>query len=548
MMNTKKFGLYARVSSDAQESEKNIDSQIDSIEVYAKEKGLIIFKKYLDDGVSGVYLDRPGLDQLRDDAKAGIIEGAIFYSSDRLSRKYSYQVILLEEFEKLNFEIHFVTERKVENEEDRLAQGMRGLFADYERSKIIERTRRGRLFKIKQGNVMTSRPPYGLDYIRGQKEKGIHGYFKHNPKEIENAKKILKWSLKGISDRQIIRNLHELGIKPQKGADIWARSTIAKLLSTNLDVYQGFWHYNKYEQAIPKNRLKPSKYLTGKKTSRILRDKSDWIKVSLPDLAIITKEEAEKIRANRAKNKTLSPGNTKKVHLLQKMVYHAECNKMLYVDSKGDVSNYRCMERKNSLQLNPNACKGGQIKAEILDSVIWEDIKKLISNPKTVIAQAKKYIESQKTDDVLTGDFATISNKLAQLEIENQRLITAFREGVITMEDLRIQKIGLTNNENQLISQRNNLLSNRKTASSIDYKQLTNDIGQTIKDLKEVLGELKKEEKKQLLQWLQVKVVIGNHRYILEGTLPIVEQSKTDRFTQAQNRPFHRPITSTMVF
>jgi hypothetical protein len=87
-------------SSEKQMKEGTIDSQIEALKDYAKAHNLNIVFECLDDGFSGTTLDRPGLDQLRDLAQSGNIEGVLILAPDRLSRKQANQIILMEEFKK----------------------------------------------------------------------------------------------------------------------------------------------------------------------------------------------------------------------------------------------------------------------------------------------------------------------------------------------------------------------------------------------------------------------------------------------------------------
>jgi site-specific DNA recombinase len=92
--------IYARVSSERQKEEGTIASQTTSLVEYAKAHELSVPMEWIfeDEGYSGALLARPGLERLRDLAAEGQIEAVLIYAPDRLSRKYAYQVLLMEEF------------------------------------------------------------------------------------------------------------------------------------------------------------------------------------------------------------------------------------------------------------------------------------------------------------------------------------------------------------------------------------------------------------------------------------------------------------------
>ena len=100
--------LYARVSSDRQEHEETIQSQVEALRRYAQEREYRVVVEYLDDGYSGASLVRPGLDKLRDEFPSGEIDVVLFHSPDRLARKALYQGLVLEEAEKAGVKVEFL--------------------------------------------------------------------------------------------------------------------------------------------------------------------------------------------------------------------------------------------------------------------------------------------------------------------------------------------------------------------------------------------------------------------------------------------------------
>jgi site-specific DNA recombinase len=118
----KNAAIYARVSSDRQREQNTIASQTALLLEYAKAHDCVVPKEWIfeDDGYSGSILARPGLERLRDLASEGLIETVLVYAPDRLSRKYAYQVLLLEEFSRCGVETIFLRSAGGENPEERL--------------------------------------------------------------------------------------------------------------------------------------------------------------------------------------------------------------------------------------------------------------------------------------------------------------------------------------------------------------------------------------------------------------------------------------------
>lgn len=160
--------VYARVSTDKQKNEQTIDSQLDVLRKAVCNSGYELLEEYVfvDENYSGSRLDRPGLERLRDLASEGAFEAILICSPDRLARQYAYQVVVVEELQRAGCEVVFLNHGGLgESLQERMLLQIQGVFAEYERALIQERTRRGRLFAARQGRMNWSRAPYGYRII-----------------------------------------------------------------------------------------------------------------------------------------------------------------------------------------------------------------------------------------------------------------------------------------------------------------------------------------------------------------------------------------------
>src|SRR6201993_352292 len=137
--------IYARVSSEQQREENTIASQTAALIEFAKSHDLEVPREWVfeDEGYSGASLERPGLERIRDLAAEGQIQAVLVHAPDRLSRKYAYQVLLIEEFARQGVETLFVKAPQSTSPEDQLLIQFQGMIAEYERAQILERSRRG---------------------------------------------------------------------------------------------------------------------------------------------------------------------------------------------------------------------------------------------------------------------------------------------------------------------------------------------------------------------------------------------------------------------
>ena len=156
-----RVAIYARVSTETQEQRGTIGSQLEVLRAKVMSEGDELVAEFCDDGYSGARLDRPGLDSLRDQAEAGAFEAVWCLSPDRLARSYANQMPVLDELARFAVSARFTDTPPPDNDpQARLLVQVQGVIAEYEKVKIAERNRRGKLWRSKVGEVVSWRVPY----------------------------------------------------------------------------------------------------------------------------------------------------------------------------------------------------------------------------------------------------------------------------------------------------------------------------------------------------------------------------------------------------
>src|SRR5215510_9130871 len=223
--------IYARVSSEQQREENTIASQTASLIEFAKSHDLEVPPDGVleDEGYSGATLERPGLERVRDLAAEGHVQVVLAYSPDRLSRKYAYQILLIEEFARHGVEMVFVKSPQGDSAEDQLLVQFQGMIAEYERAQILERSRRGKRHRAQAGEVsVMSGAPYGYRYIR-KTDEALAAYLVEETEASVVRRVYHMYTVDGLSIAEITRRLNREGIPPRR-AGRWERSVIWSIL------------------------------------------------------------------------------------------------------------------------------------------------------------------------------------------------------------------------------------------------------------------------------------------------------------------------------
>ncbi|MCP4379293.1 MAG: recombinase family protein [bacterium] len=327
------FALYARVSSDKQAKDKTIDSQIAALKerIVADGGTLIEDMMFIDAGVSGATLVRPELERLRDSAAIGAVDRVYFLSPDRLARKYAHQALLLEEFSSAGVTVHFLNHAVGTTPEEELLLQMQGMIAEYERAKIIERHRRGKLHRAKGGSVnVLSTAPYGYTYIRKQLD-GEPAQYIVNLQQAKTVRQVFHWiGVERLSIGEVCRRLSEAEIPTQTGKTYWDRSVIWGMLQN--PAYMGRAAFGKTKAGKLKPRVRPQKHSaeTPKKPySRQRTDRDTWIEIPVPPL--VSEELFQAVQHQLDENrKRARIGSRGACYLLQGLTVCGHCHYAYY--------------------------------------------------------------------------------------------------------------------------------------------------------------------------------------------------------------------------
>jgi len=306
--------IYARVSSDKQKEENTIASQTAALIAFAREQGYSVPDEWVfeDEGYSGATLVRPGLERVRDLAAEGQIQAILVHAPDRLSRKYAYQVLLTEEFARAGVEVLFVKAPRNATAEDQLLLQFQGMIAEYERAQILERSRRGKRHRAREGQVsVLSGAPFGYRYVR--KTDQTAAYYEVIEAEAQIVRSVFeRYTAQGLSIGAIACLLNEERVATRKQTGRWERSVIWAMLRN--PAYKGTACFGKTQNALRQRITRPLRLRGGfatRDSAQHERPRADWIEIPVP--AIVSETTfalaEERLQANKkyAPRRTIAP-------------------------------------------------------------------------------------------------------------------------------------------------------------------------------------------------------------------------------------------------
>lgn len=526
-------GLYARVSTGRQENEQTIGSQVDEIKSRVETDSHVLSDKhiFLDDGWTGSMLARPALDELRDAIKRQEIGILYIYDLGRLSRDFTHQLLLIKEIEEAGVKFISLHDINPENEEQSFIRNILGSFHAYERIKIAERFRRGKLYKAKNGIVISGCALYGYNYVKKTDTAPTH--WEINEEEARVVRQIFEWvGIERLPINGVIRRLYDLGVKPKRRkSDFWTKGPICRIL--RCDTYlTGIAYYNKHEAVVSKKTIKNEKYRKVKKNSRRLRPKEEWYPFKVP---VIFEDRVlfEKVQKILVYNQRYSRKNRKFNYLLSEVMWCGCGNRRA-----GDGSNknghhyYRCEERLHHFPKSQRRCHFKGANAEVLDAMFWKELIKHITDPKLLKQHAEEWIQDQASRSVDTQERTKIQEQINKLTEEANRYAKAYGSGGMEfdqyMELARIAKRKKEGYQKQL--------EDLREQTSPEIVNIAAD--ELCEEAKKTLKSLDYTNKKNLIRDIIEKVIIKERRLVEVWThIPLPQQVFT-----ATEKLGHEPI------
>jgi len=446
-----RVAIYARVSDDHQREKQTIESQLAEVRQFAAEHDWPVDEQYIyiDDGHSGFYLDRPALDRLRDAARDGLIDLLLVHDPDRFSRKYAYQVLLLEEFQRWGVEVRFLKQAPGDTPEQKLLVQIQGVIAEYERARIMERTRRGRLFWARQGRAVSAKVPFGYCYLRPNPKDAAS--IEVNGAEAEVVRQIFRRHAEDRwSSRQIALELTALGVPTPMGkACYWNPSSVRLILQS--EVYLGTWFLNRYRRSSPDS---------GRSRPQVdERSREEWIPIPVPaliDARLFARAQEILQQRQQDPDSCFSPLRHPDACLLRRLVVCASCGyKMTVLHSNAGRGHlyYWCRgPDPHRIKNGSPRCPHPTVMAPRLDDLVWSDVVALLTDPELLLAawQEQHGKRNLRYQEIIEAESRQLKKQLADGQQQRERLLIAYEQGAIEMEELVGRRMSLDERAREL--------------------------------------------------------------------------------------------------
>lgn len=533
-------GIYARVSSDHQAREGTIGSQIAGLKERVAQDGLTLSDDltFLDEGHSGSTLIRPALERLRDVAYSGGIDRLYVHSPDRLARKYAYQALLVEELNEHGVELVFLNQPLGKTPEEEMLLQMQGMMAEYERAKIMERTRRGRRYAARRGSVNAlSAAPYGYRYVTKQ-EGGGEARYQVMLDQAQVVVQMFEWvAQERLSIRDVCRRLTERKIPTRTGRSRWHEGTVGEMLTNS--AYKGLAVFGKTRVGPRKPALRPHRGCeTSRRSHSVYRTTSEE-QERIPVPGLISDELFDAVQQqlieNRLRKRHAKSGPR---HLLQGLLVCAGC-RYAYGGSRRKQTSpngkeyryayYRCARSQPDPFSGKRICQNKAVRADLLEQAVWDDVMALMQDPQRIATEFERRMQADQ-DDPSPGE--QLAKLIRKGEQSIARLIDAYEDGLLGKDELQPrlnraqERLKTLREESQTLRQ--------QQAEHHELRLVIGDLEEFSRLVEHGLKNPDKETRRNIIKALVKRIEIGpdSIRIVYRITPRPIAQSPTRGFLQ----------------
>jgi site-specific DNA recombinase len=483
---------------------------------------------FRDDGYSGATLTRPGLDSLRDKAALAEFELVLITAPDRLARKYVHQALILDELERLGCRVEFLDHPMSDDPHDQLVLQIRGAVAEYERALIAERMRRGRLAKLRAGQLLPwTKALYG--YVLDAERPRDPACVRVHPTEAEIVRQVFAWYT-DLEERPslyaIAKRLTDQGVLTPTGGQRWNASSIRKMLKNS--AYTGTAYANRVH-TVSARRRKSALLPVGAGVSYQPRPAEEQIPIPVP--TIISQEQFQQVQDRLVLNQQISRrNNTQQQYLLRNLVSCGLCKSACTARSDhASYSYYVCYSKSDILRVpRGERCPSRYIPAQALDELVWEDLCDLVTHPESITKALERAQTGQWLPQQLQARSTTLKQALAQLERQNERLLKAYLAEVIDLSELERKRWEIAQNEQALQAQLRQVEA--QAEKRLEVATLATSTEAFCKRVQQGLEQATFEQRRKLVELLIDRVVVANGQVEIRYVIPTSEAGEQTYF------------------
>jgi site-specific DNA recombinase len=546
------IALYVRVSTSRQQQQQTIEHQLSRLHDFVATQPdwhLADEHVYRDDGYSGATLKRPGLDRLRDRAALAAFECVLITAPDRLARNDVHQMLLVDELTQRGCRVEFVERPMSDDPHDQLLLQIRSAVAEYERTLIAERMRRGRQAKLRSGQLLPwTRAPYG--YLLDPERPRDPSRVRVDPVQAAIVEQMFAWysdPSEAISLYEVAKRLSDAQIPTPRGGKRWNVASVRGILRS--PVYIGV-AYSGRRRPAPARRRKSALQPVGSGQSLEPAAQEEWIAVPVP--ALISEATFDTVQHRLDRNVQMARrNNTTYAYLLRGLVSCGQCRLACGGRTLSPGYHYYfCRGRTDSLRVAlGERCTARYAPALALDELVWQDLCRVLSEPALITHELERAQMGEWLPQALQARRQTLRDVLAQLERQQARLLDLYLAEVVERDEFERKRKEVTQSRQGLTQQLRQL--DAQAQQHVNVAALADGIESFCQRMQPTLDKLTFAQRRQLVELLIDRVIVNDAQVEIRYVVPTGPKGETTPFCHLRLDylyPTSHPLAVVLAF
>jgi site-specific DNA recombinase len=397
------------------------------------------------------------------------------------------------------------------------------MIAEYERAQILERSRRGKRHRARSGEVsVMSGAPYGYRYVRKSDEApAAYAVIEAQAQVVQRVYEL--YTVTGLSIGAITRQLNTEGVATRKRSPRWERSVVWAMLRNS--AYRGVAYFGKTRVATRSRVTRPLRLRGGiskRDSAGHERPREDWVAIPVPPLvseeSFARAQELLQENKIRARRRTITPSIVQGLVSCQKCGY--AFSRVSTRTSARKLHYYKCIGSDSWRKLGGPVCDNGRlVRQDLLDQIVWDEVIRLLEDPTLIQQELDRRLAAARASDPTKQREQSVQRELTRIGKSIERMINAYQEELVSLEQLRDRMPPLRHREQTLRAELQAISD--QTNDRATLLRLAETLTAFLARLRGAADTLDVIERQRIVRLVVKEVLVGHDSIVIRHSIPV---------------------------
>jgi site-specific DNA recombinase len=337
------------------------------------------------------------------------------------------------------------------------------------------------------------------------------------------------YTVEGLSIGEITRRLNAEGIPTRKARARWERTTVWAVLRNS--AYRGIACFGKTRASSRTRVMRPQRrrgVITPSMTAGHERPREEWIEIPVP--ALVSEDRFARAQELLQENKVRSRRRTIEPSIVQGLV---SCQKCGYAFSRSSTQTsarkihyYKCIGSDSWRKLGGPVCDNGRmIRQDLLDQIVWAEVIRLLKDPTLIQQELDRRLAAARSSDPTKKREQSLQRELVHVGKGIERLLSAYQEALMSIEQLRERMPGLRQREQALRAELQAISDQANDRAT--FLRLAENLTAFLARLRGAADTLTITERQRIVRLIVKDVLIGDDTITIRHSISVPQQSPT---------------------